>query len=67
MLSSALGLEASFDVREEPFGLSLSKPGARGTTTSTGSAWPFDKLRANGSREPTVATIASGPKVSSAK
>jgi hypothetical protein len=33
---------SNFKVREEPFGLSLSKPLARGAKL------PFDKLRANG-------------------
>jgi hypothetical protein len=45
-----------------PFGLSLSKPLARGTKASTSSAWPFDKLRANGNGEPTFVNSRSGPK-----
>jgi hypothetical protein len=58
---SACGPKANFKVRKEPFGLSLSKPLARGAKASTSSAWPFDKLRANGSGEPTVANSRSGP------
>ncbi len=45
-----------------PFGLSLSKPIARGTKASTSSAWPFDKLRANGGGERTVVNSRNGPK-----
>jgi hypothetical protein len=44
-----------------PFGLSLSKPFALGTEASTGSAWPFDKLRANGGGEQTVVNSRTGP------
>jgi hypothetical protein len=50
-----------FKVRKEPFGLSLSKPFALGTEASTGSAWPFDKLRANGGGKPTVVNARNGP------
>jgi hypothetical protein len=44
-----------------PFGLSLSKPIARGTKASASSAWPFDKLRANGGGKPTVVNVCNGP------
>jgi hypothetical protein len=53
-----------------PFGLSLSKPLARGTKApfdrlraigKASSAWPFDKLRANGGGEPTVVNGRFGP------
>jgi hypothetical protein len=44
-----------------PFGLSLSKPFALGTEASTGSAWPFDKLSANGGGKPTVVNVHNGP------
>ncbi len=58
--ASACGPKAKFKVRKDPFGLSLSKPLAPPfglslskpscpmQRASTGSAWPFDKLRANG-------------------
>jgi hypothetical protein len=71
---SAVGPKTKFKVRKEPFGLryrslvlslfglSLSKPIARGTKASTGSAWPFDKLRANGCEEQTVINSRNGPK-----
>jgi hypothetical protein len=48
--------------RRIPFGLSLSKPSARGTKASASSAWPFDKLRANGGGERTVINSRNGPK-----
>jgi hypothetical protein len=53
-----------------PFGLSLSKPSARGTKASASSARPFDKLRANGGGEqanangggkPTLVNSRNGP------
>jgi hypothetical protein len=70
--TSACGPKGSFKVRKEPFGLryrspaaspfglSLSKPFALGTKASTGSAWPFDKLRANGAEERTVVNSRNG-------
>ncbi len=48
-----------------PFGLSLSKPFACGTKASASSAWPFDKLRANGSGKPTVVNSRYGPQADS--
>jgi hypothetical protein len=38
-----------------PFGLSLSKPACHKPEASTGSAMPFDKLRANGGGDQTFA------------
>ncbi len=46
-------MHARHKVHKEPFGLSLSKPLACGTKASASSAWPFDKLRANGGGQPT--------------
>ncbi len=60
---SLVGPKANFKVRKEPvglslskplappFGLSLSKPSCLMPKASAGSAWPFDKLRANGGGE----------------
>jgi hypothetical protein len=59
--AAAVGPQAKLKVRKEPFGLSLSKPLACGTKASTSSAWPFDKLRANGFGEPTSTISRFGP------
>jgi hypothetical protein len=77
------GLQRKYSVRKEPFGLSLSKPlslpfglswskpSGHTPGASAGSAWPFDKLRANGvgehvdasgNGEPTVVNSRFGPK-----
>jgi hypothetical protein len=57
---SPVGPLQTFKVRIAPFGLSLSKPFACGTRASTSSAWPFDKLRANGVGTPTFINDGSG-------
>ncbi len=71
MSASGFGPKAKFNARKDPFGLSLSKPSCLMPKASTGSAWPFDKLRANGGGEHvnangsgdlTVVNSRSGPK-----
>jgi hypothetical protein len=69
----AVGPKAKSNVRKQPFGLSLSKPlsplfglslsktVACGKKASTGSARPFDKLRANGGGEQANANRGENP------
>ena len=55
--ATAAGPEPKVALREEPFGLSLSKPLARGAKAA------FDKLSANGGGEPTLVNSRKRPQL----